>query len=74
MSDTFIRKAEDTGYIVAWRDKYAHEAGKYTDVVMTYGEAMAKAETLCEQQPDKTFWAEKLSDELNNRFYNPDAH
>ena len=41
---------------------------------MTYGEAKARAEELCEQHPERTFWAEKLSEELGNRFYNPDAH
>ena len=74
MSRSFIRKADDPGYIVAWRDKYAHAAGKYTDEVMTYGEAKAKAESLCDQHPEKTFWAEQLSADLGNRFYNPDAH
>jgi len=74
MSDSFIRKAEDPGYIVAWRDKYAHEAGKDTTEVMTYGKAKAKAEALCEEHADKTFWAEKLTDELSNRFYKPAAH
>ena len=71
MSETFIRKSGDTGYIVAWRHKYDHVAGKLGDEVMTYGEAKAKAETLCEQHAEKTFWAEKLPDQLSNRFYNP---
>ena len=71
MSETFIRKPGDAGYIVAWRHKYEHVAGKHSDEVMTYGEAKAKAEKLYGQHADKTFWAEKLPDELRNRFYNP---
>ena len=74
MSDTLLRKADDPGYIVAWRDKYEHAAGKYIDDVMTYAQAKAKAHALSEQHADKTFWAERLSTELSNRFYNPDAH
>ena len=74
MDKTFIRKADDPGYIVAWRDKYEHVAGRYTDEVMTYAQAKAKAETLCEQHTDKTFWPEKLTDEPSNRFYKPGAH
>lgn len=74
MSRSFIRKATDPGYIVAWRDKYDHAAGKYSDEVMTYGEAKTRAESLCDEHPDKTFWAEKHPEALSNRFYNPDAH
>lgn len=74
MAESLIRKPDDPGYIVAWRDKYEHVAGKYTDDVLTYAQAQAKAETLCEQHPEKTFWAEKLSEALSNRFYNPAAH
>ncbi|MDH3713294.1 MAG: hypothetical protein OET44_05525 [Gammaproteobacteria bacterium] len=74
MGETFIRKADDPGYVVAWRDKYEHIAGRYAEEVMTYAQAKAKAEVLCEQHADKTFWAEKLSDELSNRFHKPRAH
>ncbi len=74
MGEPFIRKPDDSGYIVAWRHKYEHLAGKYTDDVMTYAKAKAKAETLCEQHTDRTFWAEKRGAGLGNRFYNPDAH
>jgi hypothetical protein len=74
MGETFIRKAEDPGYIVAWRDKYEHAAGRYTEEVMTYAQAKAKAEMLCGHHADKTFWAEKLNEELSNRFYDPAAH
>jgi len=74
MNDTLIRKPDDVGYIVAWRHKYEHVAGRHDDEVMTYGEAKAKAAALCEQHTDKTFWAEKRTDHLSNRFYNPAAH
>ncbi len=71
MSQSFIRKAGDPGYIVAWRHKYEHEAGKLAEEVMTYGEATARAEALCEQHPEKTFWAERAAASHSNRFYRP---
>lgn len=74
MDETFIRKPDSPGYIVAWRDRYEHVAGKYLDEVMTYAQAKARAVALSEQHPEKTFWAEKLTAALSNRFYNPDAH
>ena len=62
------------GYIVAWKLKYEFSAGKLTDEVMTYAEACQRAEELGQQHPEKTFWAERASAELSNRFFNPDAH
>ena len=73
MSEAFIRKPDDPGYIVAWKYKYEFEAGKFADEVMTFGEALAKAERLNAEQPEKTFWPESVG-ELANRFYNPEAH
>jgi len=52
MNETFIRKPDDAGYIVAWRHKYEHVAGRHDDEVITYRETKAKAEALCEQHKD----------------------
>lgn len=57
----FPRKNEDPGYIVAWRSKREHKAGRYPDQVMTYGEAKKRAQALASEHPDKTFWAERPS-------------
>lgn len=62
------------GYIVAWKLKYGFSAGKLIDEIMSYSQACARAGTLGEQHPEKTFWAERASAELTNRFYNPSAH
>lgn len=74
MSDDLLwHKPDDPGYIIAWKYKYKFETGKMTDV-MTYGEAKKKAEELSAQDKEKTFWPEAASDELKNRFFNPEAH
>lgn len=59
VSGVEARKDSDPGYIVAWKYKYKFEAGKYADQVMTHGEAKKRAEELCAQHPDMTFWAER---------------
>jgi hypothetical protein len=48
----------EPGYIVAWRSKKEFRAGKYLDEVMTYGEALEKAEQVAKEHPDMSFWAE----------------
>ncbi|MDT8386720.1 MAG: hypothetical protein RQ736_04360 [Thiogranum sp.] len=48
------------GYIVAWRDKQAFEAGKMLDDVMTFGEATRKAEELSKKSDNRFYWAEQL--------------
>ncbi len=58
--DTFIKRPDDPGYIVAWRNKYDFEAGKFSDEVMTYGEAKQRAGELNSKNDDKVFWAENL--------------
>jgi hypothetical protein len=57
-SDTLLRKQDDPGYIVAWKYKYQHKAGKFLDEVMTFGEASKKAADLSAKDADKVFWAE----------------
>ena len=74
MSNDFIKRDDDPGYIVAWRDRSAHKAGKFGDQIMTYGEALAKSEQLKREQPERTFWSERASGDGANRFYNPEAH
>jgi hypothetical protein len=59
--NTLTKKDDDTGYIVGWKEKYAFEAGKFTDDVMTYGEAKAKAAELNAQHNDRVFWPELLA-------------
>ena len=59
--NTLIKKDQDTGYIVAWKKKYAFESGKFADEVMTYGEAKEKAEALNAKHDDQVFWAELLA-------------
>jgi hypothetical protein len=52
----------DPGYVVAWKYKYQFKAGKYSDQVLTYGEAKKRATELSAQHPDMTFWAEKVQE------------
>ncbi|MDH3282596.1 MAG: hypothetical protein OEQ18_15925 [Gammaproteobacteria bacterium] len=59
--NTLIKKDDDAGYIVGWKKKYAFDAGKFTDEVMTYGEAKKKAAKLNAQHDDKVFWPELLA-------------
>ena len=58
----FPRKDNDPDYIVAWKYKYDFKAGKYAEKVMTYGEAKRRAEELCAEHPDKTFWPEPVAE------------
>ncbi len=55
-----IRRDEDTGYIIAWRHKSDFETGKFRDEMMTYGEARKRCEDLNSENPDKTYWPEKM--------------
>ena len=50
--------AGEPGYIVAWHSKKQFRAGKYLGNVMTYGEALERAQELSRNNPDLTFWAE----------------
>jgi hypothetical protein len=74
--DPLLKKTDDPGYIVAWKYKYEFKVGKYTGEVMTYGEAKVRAEKLNIEQPDMTFWPEKVQESTRapTRFYNPEAH
>jgi hypothetical protein len=46
------------GFIVAWRHKQEFKAGKMLDDVMTYGEALKKAEQLNQKGDDMFYWVE----------------
>ncbi len=59
-TENLIRRDEDTGYIIAWRHKSDFETGKFRDEMMTYGEARKKCEDLNSEDPDKTYWPEKM--------------
>ena len=63
VTENLIRKDSDGDYIIAWKLKYDFETGKMKDETMTYGEARKKCEELNEQNPEKTFWPEKLKPE-----------
>jgi len=54
----------EPGYIVAWRSKKAFQAGKYPDQVMSYGEALDKAEEMSANNPELTFWAEHTPEHI----------
>ena len=58
-TENLIRRAQDPGYIIAWKLKYEFETGKFTEETMTYGEARKKCEELNLENPDKTYWPEK---------------
>lgn len=73
-NDPLWHKADDPGFIIAWKYKYQFETGKLTDKVMTYGEAKKKADELCAQDSEKTFWPEEAKEEIANRFFNPATH
>ncbi len=60
VEENLIRRDSDEGYIIAWKLKYDFETGKLKDDAMTYGEARKKCEELNEQEPDKTYWPEKV--------------
>jgi hypothetical protein len=51
-------KPSEPGYIVAWHSKKEFRAGKYPDLVMSYGEAVEQARRFSEKNPALTFWAE----------------
>lgn len=53
-------RADEPGYIVAWRHKKAFKAGKYRDEVMAYAEAIKKAEQPSAQSKDIVYRAEAL--------------
>ena len=53
------KQESDPGYVVAWKYKYKFEKGSLPGE-MSYGEAYKKAADLSRQEPDKTFWAEKV--------------
>ncbi len=56
------RKDDEPGYIVGWRHRKEFKAGKYRDEVMTYGEAIKKAEQLTAKSQDTVYWAEALQE------------
>ena len=53
----------DPGFIVAWRSKRKFEAGKFSDQVMTWGEAHREAERLQEEHPENNYWAEHVPED-----------
>lgn len=63
-NDPLMKRATDMGYIVAWRHRVEHKAGKLLDQEMTYAEAKKKAEEMEVQEPDKVFWAERKPPEF----------
>ena len=58
--ENLIRRDQDAGYIIAWKRKYEFETGKFKDETMTYGEARKKCEELNAENPENTYWPEKL--------------
>lgn len=54
--NTFLRKDDDAGYIIGWRYKYEFKSGKYADKVMTYGEALKRAQELCAEKTEMAFY------------------
>ena len=58
--ENLIRRDEDAGYIIAWKGKYDFNTGKFNEETMTYGEARKKCEGLNSENPDKTYWPEKV--------------
>lgn len=61
--ENLVRRNEDPGYIIAWKNKYEFETGKFKDETMTYGEACKKCDELNSENPDKTYWPEKVKTE-----------
>ncbi len=53
------KTANTPGFILGWRDKVKHEAGKVADAVMTWGEACKKAQELEKKNPGRVYWAER---------------
>ena len=62
-SDPLLRRRQDGGYIVAWKYKHRHEAGRFAGDEMTYGQACERCAQLAAQEPDKTFWPELTYEE-----------
>jgi hypothetical protein len=60
-ADSLVKRSSDTGYRVAWKEKYGFHKGHF-DEEMTYGEATHKATELQAKEPDKVFWAEVIMD------------
>ena len=50
----------DDGFYVAWHSKRKHQAGKFNDRIMTYGEAHREAEKLAAEHPENAYWAEHV--------------
>ena len=73
-NDPLCHKQDDPGFIIDLKFNFDFEVGKITDEVMTYGDAKKKAEELCEQNQDKTYWPEEAKEVLENRFFDPKAH
>ena len=62
--DPMTRPDDAPGFIVAWRDRYEHQAGRLLDQVMTYGEAKKKAEEMQAKDSGKFYWAEPQPEEF----------
>jgi hypothetical protein len=56
--DTMSPKSRTSGWIVAWRHRWKHEAGKLLDAEMSFEEAEKKASELQSNDADKIYWAE----------------
>jgi len=53
-------KPDEPGWIVAWRHRSEFKAGKNPEV-MTYSEAVRKAEELTAASEDTFYWAEAVA-------------
>ncbi len=53
-------KSDEKGYIVAWRHRSEYKAGKQAEV-MTYAQAVKKAEELTASSKDTFYWAEAVA-------------
>ena len=56
----------DQGFVVAWHSKQKHQAGKFQDKVMTWGEAHREAEKLEGEHPENTYWAEHIPQDYSH--------
>ena len=59
-ADTLLKDTDSADYVIAWKKKYDFETGRL-DETMTYGEALAEAMALSEQDRDKVYWPESVS-------------
>ena len=57
--ETLVHPADAAGYVIAWKFKYQFETG-VLDGELNYGEAVARCAELCAQEPEKTFWPQRL--------------